>query len=216
MRLARLVGAICVWLAPSVGFAAAAETGSDTEMVQRTWYKSLSYQTLSSVDDFAFGYLFGGGVAAGGILVLANAVSELAVNYAHDLTWAVASRDLAVPEEETRTTRTVTYTAVNTVRVFGLGLLVTGNAAASLGYVAFNAVADAAVYAANDAVWARYWPEPEPPRQSHRRSLATALDEYLPSIRVTTRQVAAPGASFIRVMPTAGDSFIRVVPAPVN
>jgi uncharacterized membrane protein len=113
---------------------------------------------LSSFDDFAFGYVFGGGITGGGILVLANTASELAVNYAHDLIWAVANRRTGASEADTRITRTASYTAINTFRVFGLGLLVTGNPTASLGYVVFNAVADASVYAGNDVLWNRLWP----------------------------------------------------------
>jgi uncharacterized membrane protein len=83
---------------------------------------------------------------------------ELAVNYAHDVTWAVVTEGTGLTEADTRTTRTMTYTALNVVRVFGLGMLITGDPTASLGYVAFNAAADAVVYAMNDAAWSSVWP----------------------------------------------------------
>lgn len=141
-----------------VGAAAAPESN----VLRRTFYKSLSYQALSSLDDFAFGYLFAGGITAGAFLVVANMASELAVNYAHDLTWTVASRTTGTSEAESRPTRTLTYTAVNALRTYGLGLLFTQNHVISLGYVGFNAAADAAVYFLNDVAWDRFWPADQP------------------------------------------------------
>jgi uncharacterized membrane protein len=140
---------------------------ADTGLLQRTFYKSLSYQALSTIDDFLFGYIVGGSLAVGGFLALANAASELGLNYGHDLTWTLFTRGEAQSEAETRAARTGTYTAVNAARVFGLGLLLTGHAALSLGYVAFNAVADAAVYWANDLIWGVVWPvQPQAVRPS--------------------------------------------------
>jgi|GEM_PF-5973476 len=216
MRRVFLVGVLLAGLAGLTGPGAAqtspdprvsTDAESDIALLHRTWYRSISYQTLSSLDDFGFGYFLGGGAAAGGVLVLANAVSELAVNYAHDLTWAIASRDLAVPEGDTRTTRTFTYTAMNTVRVFGLGILITGNAVTSLGYVAFNAVADAGVYAANDAAWDIYWPAPEPSQQSRDRAATLTLGDYLPEIQVIIRQAESPGGIFIKEVPSTEPSL---------
>jgi uncharacterized membrane protein len=149
----------------AVPYSIEAETG----VLQRTFYKSLSYQALSTIDDFVFGYVVGGSLAAGGFLALANAASELGLNYAHDLTWTLFARSEGASEAETRASRTGTYTAVNAVRVFGLGLLLTGHATISLGYVAFNAVADAAVYWTNDLIWGVVWPiqlQPGPPHPS--------------------------------------------------
>jgi uncharacterized membrane protein len=135
---------------------------TDAGLLQRTLYKSLSYQALSTIDDFVFGYVVSGSVAAGGFLALANAASELGLNYGHDLTWTLFARSEGASEAETRAERTGTYTAVNAARVFGLGLLLTGHAAISLGYVAFNAVADAAVYWTNDLIWSVVWPVQPP------------------------------------------------------
>ena len=221
MRRALLIGACYAGLACGAEQALAASPGANTTdedtsgvIVQRTLYKTFSYQTLSSLDDFAFGYFFGGGIAAGSLLVVANAVSELAVNYAHDLTWAVASQDTGLSEAETRTTRTATYTAINTIRVFGLGLLFTASAAVSLGYVAFNSAADAAVYAANDIVWDRYWPLSDPSRQMRHQSRLPALADYLPTVRVTVRDAPTPDSISIREAPSRDGSFFRIVRTP--
>jgi len=61
-------------------------------------------------------------------------------------------------EEETRLTRMTTYTAINAVRAFAISAVVTGSTAISIGYVVFNAAADAVVYAGSDSLWDWYWP----------------------------------------------------------
>lgn len=134
----------------------------ESEVLKRTFYKTLSYQALGSIFDVAFGVIVGGELVIGGVLAVANAASDLALTYAHDLSWATATRDSGMSEGDTRAARTTTHMAVNTIQCLGLGLLVTGSAAISAGYVAFNTATDAAVYAANDWMWERLWPLGEP------------------------------------------------------
>ena len=132
------------------------------EVLRRTFYKTLSYQALGSVFDVTFGVMVGGELVIGGVLALANAASDLALTYAHDLSWATATRNSGLSEGDTRAARTTTHAVVNAAQCLGLGLLITGSAAISAGYAAFNTVTDAAVYAANDWMWERLWPLAEP------------------------------------------------------
>jgi uncharacterized membrane protein len=153
------VAAMATGIDPRLGETAPA--ANDGILLRRMVYKTLSYQVFSSVNDFAFGYVFGG-VVGGGLLVAANAASELVTNYAHDLTWVEATRGTGLSESDTRAARTLTYSAVSAVRVFGLGMMVTGSPAISLGYVVFNAAGDAGVYILNDIAWGHLWPVPPP------------------------------------------------------
>lgn len=124
----------------------------------RTLIKAVSYQTFSSLNDFAFGYFYGGGLVAGGLLVLANAMSETAVTFVHDRLWSEAVGDTPEAEDATRTTRTATYSSINLVRTFLMGRVVAGSAVVAGVYMALNAVNDAVVYAGNDLIFASIWP----------------------------------------------------------
>ena len=92
--------------------------------------------------DFTFGFVAGGGAIVGGSFVVANAVSDVLVTFAHDLTWAVATRGSGKSETQTRPIRATTHAAANTAQVFGLGLLLTGSLSVSAEYVTLNLVAD--------------------------------------------------------------------------
>jgi uncharacterized membrane protein len=151
------------------------------EVLKRTFYKTLSYQALGSVFDVAFGVIVGGELVMGGVLALANAASDLALTYAHDLSWATATRDSSMSEGDTRAARTTTHMVVNTAQCLGLGLLVTGSAAISAGYVAFNTVTDAALYAANDWMWERIWPLTEP--SAPQLAEVVSPDDASPALR---------------------------------
>ena len=139
-----------------------APSAPESEILRRTFYKTLSFQALGSIFDLTFGVVAGGELVIGGALALANIASDTALTYAHDLSWAAATRDSGMSEGDTRAARTTTHGVLNAAQCLGLGLLVTGSAAISAGYVAFNTVTDAAVYAANDWIWARLWPLTEP------------------------------------------------------
>jgi uncharacterized membrane protein len=214
MRRSLKAGATFSWLALAAVSASATEPAapaSDQDLLWRTFYQTATYQALSSLDDFAFGYFFAGGAAAGSILALTNAVTEAGVNYVHDLAWAVAS-DSSQSASDTRTTRTVTYTAANAARVFGLGLMITGDPTLSLGYVAFNAVADGGAYAANDMAWERLRPVTAAPNKAP--SWTPFIATYLPDIRLVIREVPAERRMTIREVPSTDGSLFRIVYLP--
>lgn len=152
------VCAMALATAGAIDVSAQESDGSASEGSARGLAKAASYQTLSSLNDFAFGYLVGGSALAGGLLVLANAATETVVAYLHDRTWAAAVGDTPQAEEATRNARTATYTGLNAVRTFGMGQAVAGNPLVAGAFVAFNAATDAAVYAGNDAAFAAAWP----------------------------------------------------------
>lgn len=145
-------------LAAPIPSHAAEEADPAVDGTARTLVKAISYQTFSSLNDFAFGYFYGGGLLAGGLVVLANAMSETVVTFVHDRLWAEAVGDTPQAEEETRSSRTATYTSLNLVRTFMMGRVVAGSALVAGIYMALNAVNDAVVYAGNDLVFGTLWP----------------------------------------------------------
>ncbi len=160
---------------------------SEPGAVTRSFYRSMSYQVLSSLDDFLFGYVFAGGATAATALAVGSAVSEMAVNYLHDLGWSVFA---ITPEDEdhTRQTRTATFSTVNALRSFAISHVVTGNMLVSVGYVAFNTSADAVVYAVNDAVWGLLWPAGGLAPDSDRiASQVAAIEEMFPSLTISVQ-----------------------------
>ncbi len=161
----RSVGAIlliALWfgLAP---VAASADEPVDRPLSSRTLYKTLTYQGLSAFDDFLFGVMFGGGVAAGGILFATSVVTEPFLYYMHETVWGTLAPRTGADELELIPAKTATYTLTNMGRVFATGWLLTGNPLVGAGFVAFNALGDAAVYALNDVAWIHFSPIPETP-----------------------------------------------------
>ena len=193
-----LIAALTLTAATALAEPPAAPSPAD-DSGERALYKSISYQAVSSVDDFLFGYFLGGGATAGAILVAANAATEIATNYAHDRAWALVVGDNPEAEDRTRAARTLTYTGINTFRTYALGHAMTGDPMTSIVYVTVNAAADAAAYAANDAAWAALWPagtqpggvkpegtKPAAPDTAPAQDTPTA---WLPRVNLVTRAV---------------------------
>lgn len=175
MRLAAMTG-LCAMALAIAG--ASPVSAQETDGSSRALVKAATYQTLSSLNDFAFGYFAGGGMLAGGLLVLANAASETVVAYLHDRSWSAVAGDTPEAEDATRSARTATYTGLNALRTFGMGQAVAGNPFVAAAFVAFNAATDAAVYAGNDKVFAAAWPAgtsaPDPARHIPSVSIGLA------------------------------------------
>lgn len=140
-----------------------AQDTTDVALSPRNLYKTVTYQSLSAFDDFMFGVLFGGGVAAGGILFATSVVTEPVLYYLHETVWGTLAPRAGSAEMELIPAKTATYTLTNMGRTFATGWLLTGSPLVGAGFVAFNAFGDAAAYALNDVAWAYFDPIPEPP-----------------------------------------------------
>jgi uncharacterized membrane protein len=113
--------------------------------------KTLTFLSLASINDFAFGYMFGGLVGGSG-MILANLTTGWGLYHVHEVAWGESGHYVSLPDDTTGM-RTTTFTVVNSARIFGLGLLLTGNAAISAGFVVFNALGDAVAYVVTDRIW---------------------------------------------------------------
>jgi uncharacterized membrane protein len=113
--------------------------------------KTLTFLSLSSINDFAFGYLFGS-LATGGAMVAANLTTGWGLYYLHESAWIAYDPQGKLPEGTTGL-RTATFTIANSTRIFALGLLLTGSPVISGGFVVFNAAGDAAAYVITDKLW---------------------------------------------------------------
>lgn len=138
--------------------AATAETDTAIQFeLGRIAGRTATYQAMSSFNDFVYGAVFAGGIAAGGMLAAASLATEPFVHFLHETAW----RSAGPPADREDALRRVpvkaaTYTLANSGRVFASAWLLTGNPLVAAGMVAFNAVGDAAVYAINDAAWAHF------------------------------------------------------------
>jgi uncharacterized membrane protein len=139
----------------------------------RNLFKTFSYQALSAADDFLFRVLFAGGLSAGAILFATSLTAEPFIYYLHESAWTALSPRTGTDELELLPVRTATFTAANMARVFATGWLLTGRLAMSAGFVAFNAIGDAAAYALNDVGWAYLSPIPGPPADATEGSTRT-------------------------------------------
>lgn len=153
----------------------------DSDLITRTFYKTLCYETVSAVFDFGFGLITGSEFLALGGMVLANFATDVPLTYAHDLVWAMASRGSGRSEADTRPARTTTHLAVNGAQAYVLGFLFTGSVSISGVYVATNLAANAVVYVVNDMIWDWCWPV----AQSQPRLAADLrLKDHLPHTRM--------------------------------
>ena len=146
---------------------AGAPQSETTAPSQRTLYKTATYQSMSSFNDFAFAATVSRvGAAGGGLLAGLSLVTEPIVYYVHETAWTSAREASGQTEMEVLPTKTVSYAMVNSGRVFLSGLLVTGSPLFALGFTAFNAVGDAATSAGNDTLWAYFAPtDPSAPAE---------------------------------------------------
>ena len=145
--------------APPAETAATPEASDVTRIASRT----ATYQVMSSLNDFLYGVVFAGGVAAGGLLAVTSLVTEPVVHFLHETAWGNAPPPADQDEALRRVpVKSATYTLANSGRVFTTAWLLTGNPIVAVGMVAFNAVGDATVYAINDAAWAHFGGTPPP------------------------------------------------------
>lgn len=156
-RLAGVLLAIALWS----GAAAAQVVASDPEEFdfdERTIYKTVTYQSLSSLNDFLFGMAFAGGLAAGSALAAVSFVTEPIFYYYHEKFWGLSSNDEGSKDENIGVAKTTSYVTINAGRIFFTGMLLTGSPATAAGFVAFNVVGDSVNYVANDLAWSHFWP----------------------------------------------------------
>lgn len=161
-RPAAAIVALGVLLAAAPVAALAQEAEEADPYSIRNLFKTATYQSLSAFDDFLFGWLFGGGVAAGGVLFAVSVTTEPFIYYAHESAWTALAPRTGEAEMELIPYKTATFTMANMGRVFMTGWALTGSPAVAAGFVAFNAFGDAAAYALNDVGWVYFSPIPEP------------------------------------------------------
>lgn len=125
--------------------------------------KTLTYISLSALNDFAYGVVSSGHLAVGGTLALVSLATEPFLYYAHETAWNAAVGTAPDITLSSLPLRTVTYTALNVGRIFVTGVMVTGSIPVAAGFVGFNLFGDALSYAANDLAWAYYAPVPATP-----------------------------------------------------
>lgn len=154
---------VAVWILAGAGpaWADEADEPKPPSFSPRAVYKTMTYQAVSAFDDFMFGVMFGGGVAAGGVLLATSVVTEPVLYYLHEMVWGTLAPRTGTAELELVPAKTATYTLTNMGRVFATGWLLTGSPLVGAGFVAFNAVGDAAAYALNDVAWVYFAPIPD-------------------------------------------------------
>lgn len=159
--------AVCLLAAaPVAAVAQDAPQAEAADASRRALYKTATYQSASSFNDFAFAAAVSRvGAAGGGLLAAMSLVTEPVVYYFHESAWTAARTASGRTEMEVLPSKTVSYAAVNSGRVFLSGLIVTGSPLFALGFTAFNAVGDAMTSAGNDAAWAYFAPD-TPPAQN--------------------------------------------------
>lgn len=158
--IARLAGAFLasvLWSGAAAAQIAAADP-EESDFGDRTLYKTVTYQSLSSLNDFLFGMVFAGGMATGGALAAVSFVTEPIFYYYHEKLWERSSNDEDPADENIGIAKTASYVTINAGRIFSTGMLLTGSPVTAAGFVAFNVVGDSVNYVANDLAWSHFWP----------------------------------------------------------
>jgi len=139
--------------------ALAAEAGREATPSGMLLYKTLTYQALSTLGAYAYGDLFAGGAAVGGLLAVASTGTEPLLYYVHEWAWSKAAPHLTDRPGELVPVKTTTYAVLDAARSFAIGLAVTGSATLAGGFLAFHVVTDAASYVVNDLGWLYFMPQ---------------------------------------------------------
>jgi len=124
--------------------------------------KTIIFAAVASLMDVAVGSIVTGDVVTGTAVAVVAASSGWLLFQVHEMAWArLAPND---QESENRVvTKTATFTAANSIRLFTVGMLFTQNILVSLSFVALDAVADAGSYVVTDRIWAFFVPPPVAP-----------------------------------------------------
>lgn len=126
---------------------------------ERSFYKTLTYQTLANLSDFAlYGVVLGGSAATGAGFVAVNTASAAALYYSYEYLWESYGPP---PEQKSHAMiveKTVYYRALSSAKNFALGYAFVGNVGAAAGFVASSFLADTAIFLGNEYAWDLFRP----------------------------------------------------------
>ena len=162
----RLASKVALAALIAIAFATATPGRVRAEEAASLWsysfYKTATYAALANASDFVlYMTVFGATTTASGLFVAANAATEGATYYVHELVWdrfGPSPSGSTVDTVELSLTKTVTFQVVSTVRGIALVYALTGNPWTAVGFGIASDVAHAAIYFGNEYGWATYGP----------------------------------------------------------
>ena len=157
LAAALLLVCMALWSGVASAQSAAPEPAPLAESATSLLPKTILYAGVASLMDVAIGTVVTGDVVTGtGLAVVASASGWLLFQV-HEMAWAALAPNEQA-SENLMLTKTATFTAVNAIRLFSVGMLFTQNVVASLSFVALDAVGDAGSYVVTDRIWAYFVP----------------------------------------------------------
>ncbi len=117
--------------------------------------RTLIYASVASLFDITVGYIVDGGFATGTAIAFFDTTSGWLLYYVHEKIWA-AEVPLDPAPAGMVVDKTATFTAANSIRLLGIGLLAAQNPVVAAGALAFNVISDTAAYIVTDRVWALF------------------------------------------------------------
>ena len=110
--------------------------------------KTVTYGVMAAAIDVGVGTIVTGDVVTGTAMAAVASGSNWLLYQVHEMAW-----DQLAPADQPVATRTATFAATNALRLFGVGMLFTGDVLLSGTFVVLDGVAEAGAYVVNDGVW---------------------------------------------------------------
>ncbi len=160
-RLRRIVAALLLisLMLPSLAVPARAEGQAEPPMgtlstLERSAYKTLSYQAVANLSDLGlFAVILGGSAVTGSSFLVVNAVSAAGLYFPYEYAWTAYGPTTEEMTPYTLAIKTANYRILNAVRNFGVGYLFGAGAIGGATFVAANFITDTAIYLTNEAAW---------------------------------------------------------------
>jgi uncharacterized membrane protein len=110
--------------------------------------KTIIYGVMGAAIDVAIGSFITGDVVSGTAMAVVASGSNWLLYQVHEMAW-----NQLEPADHSVATRTATFAVANVLRLFGVGMLFTGNVVLSGTFVVLDGVGEAAAYVVTDGIW---------------------------------------------------------------
>lgn len=151
-RLAFVTVVVLVWMAVWAGLARAQSSPQApaplAENAVEVLPKTMTYGVMGALIDVAVGSVITGDVVTGTAMAAVGSASNWLLYQVHEMAWAQLE-----PADQQVATKAATFTLANVLRLFGVGMLFTGDVVLSGTFVMLDGVAESGAYVVADRVW---------------------------------------------------------------
>lgn len=139
---------MAVWSSPAGAQPAPPTPAPLVDNAAQVLPKTIIYGVMGAAIDVAIGSFITGDVVSGTAMAVVASGSNWLLYQVHEMAW-----NQLEPADHSVATRTATFAVANVLRLFGVGMLFTGNVVLSGTFVVLDGVGEAAAYVVTDGIW---------------------------------------------------------------